>query len=206
MKILFVFLFIGFFVFATPKNDLSTRLLLIDGFSVDFFQRVISPDGDIVMKGEGTLEVASPNLFRWNSLLPDENTLLFDGKNLWYYSPALSQVSILGKEQIEERTLFSFFTGDLIRTLGNYDVINVGDHFTLIPNKTNLDQSHFEVCIDEGGVMKNFNIIEEDGQKILFNLENFNLNKPNSDRFTFVIPKGVEVDDQRNSTEELTKV
>ncbi|ELA9596207.1 outer-membrane lipoprotein carrier protein LolA, partial [Vibrio parahaemolyticus] len=48
------------------------------------------------------------------------------------------------------------------------------------------------------GVVKGFNVIEQDGQKGLFTFSNVKLGKPKADRFTFTVPKGVEVDDQRN--------
>ncbi len=42
------------------------------------------------------------------------------------------------------------------------------------------------------------NVIEQDGQKGIFKFTDMKLGKPAAARFTFNIPEGVEVDDQRN--------
>lgn len=104
MKKVFALLFMSFSVFASPKEELSSRLALNAGFSADFKQVVTSPDGDVVMEGEGTVEIARPSLFRWETTFPDENLLVSDGQSLWYYSPFIEQVSIYWQEQATSQT------------------------------------------------------------------------------------------------------
>ena len=55
-----------------------------------------------------------------------------------------------------------------------------------------------QIHITEKGIVQGFNVIEQDGQKGEFIFSNVDLGKPAADRFTFVAPEGVEVDDQRN--------
>ncbi len=188
----------SFSVFAGPKEELSERLSLNDGFSATFDQQVISPEGDIVMEGQGSVEIARPSLFRWETTLPDENLLVSDGKTLWYYSPFIEQVSIFWQEQAAEQTPFVLLTRNQESDWENYVVTQQDDRFTLAPKSESSNQGQFQIDIDEKGVVKGFNIIEQDGQRGLFVFENVELNKPKADRFTFVIPDGVEVDDQRN--------
>ena len=59
-------------------------------------------------------------------------------------------------------------------------------------------QGDFQIQINDKGIVQGFNVIEQDGQKGEFTFSNVELGKPSSDRFTFVAPEGVEVDDQRN--------
>lgn len=94
MKKFAVLLLMSFSVMAAPKDELSQRLQKNEGFSADFSQQLISPEGDVVMEGEGNVEIARPSLFRWTTTTPDENVLVSDGKSLWYYSPFIEQVSI----------------------------------------------------------------------------------------------------------------
>ena len=70
---------------ASAKDEFNKRLSMNDGFSADFSQQVISPEGETVMEGKGTVEIARPSLFRWSTTLPDENLLVSNGKTLWYY-------------------------------------------------------------------------------------------------------------------------
>ncbi|WP_407832306.1 outer membrane lipoprotein chaperone LolA [Vibrio rotiferianus] len=183
---------------ATPKDELNKRLSMNDGFSADFSQQVISPEGETVMEGEGTVEIARPSLFRWSTTFPDENLLVSDGKTLWYYSPFIEQVSIYWQEQATEQTPFVLLTRNRASDWDNYQISQKGDQFTLIPTAVDSTQGQFQINIDAKGVVKGFNVVEQDGQKGLFTFNNVKLGKPKADRFTFTIPNGVEVDDQRN--------
>ncbi|AQW57030.1 outer membrane lipoprotein chaperone LolA [Vibrio owensii] len=183
---------------ASPKDELNKRLSMNDGFSADFSQQVISPEGETVMEGEGTVEIARPSLFRWSTTFPDENLLVSDGKTLWYYSPFIEQVSIYWQEQATEQTPFVLLTRNRASDWDNYKISQKGDEFILIPTAVDSTQGQFQINIDAKGVVKGFNVVEQDGQKGLFTFNNVKLGKPKADRFTFTIPKGVEVDDQRN--------
>ncbi|MBE4067866.1 outer membrane lipoprotein carrier protein LolA [Vibrio parahaemolyticus] len=183
---------------ASPKDELNKRLAMNEGFSADFSQQVISPEGETVMEGEGTVEIARPSLFRWSTTFPNENLLVSDGKTLWYYSPFIEQVSIYWQEQATEQTPFVLLTRNRASDWDNYKISQKGNEFTLIPTAVDSTQGQFQINIDAKGVVKGFNVIEQDGQKGLFTFSNVKLGKPKADRFTFTVPKGVEVDDQRN--------
>ncbi|EHH1221534.1 outer membrane lipoprotein chaperone LolA [Vibrio parahaemolyticus] len=183
---------------ASPKDELNKRLAMNEGFSADFSQQVISPEGETVMEGEGSVEIARPSLFRWTTTFPDENLLVSDGKTLWYYSPFIEQVSIYWQEQATEQTPFVLLTRNRASDWDNYKISQKGNEFTLIPTAVDSTQGQFQINIDAKGVVKGFNVIEQDGQKGLFTFSNVKLGKPKADRFTFTVPKGVEVDDQRN--------
>ncbi|WMN95154.1 outer membrane lipoprotein chaperone LolA [Vibrio parahaemolyticus] len=183
---------------ASPKDELNKRLAMNEGFSADFSQQVISPEGETVMEGEGTVEIARPSLFRWSTTFPDENLLVSDGTTLWYYSPFIEQVSIYWQEQATEQTPFVLLTRNRASDWDNYKISQKGNEFTLIPTAVDSTQGQFQINIDAKGVVKGFNVIEQDGQKGLFTFSNVKLGKPKADRFTFTVPKGVEVDDQRN--------
>lgn len=198
MKKLAALLFMSCSVFAAPKDELNQRLQQTEGFSAEFTQQVTSPDGDVVMEGEGNVEISRPSLFRWTTTMPDENVLVSDGKTLWYYSPFIEQVSIYWQEQATEQTPFVLLTRSRASDWDNYKVSQQGDVFTLIPTAEDSNQGQFKLEIDKKGAVKGFSVIEQDGQKSAFVFNNLDLSKPKADRFTFTIPQGVEVDDQRN--------
>ena len=198
MKKLAALLLMSCSVFAAPKDELNQRLQQTEGFSADFSQQVISPEGDVVMEGEGEVEISRPSLFRWTTTTPDENVLVSDGKTLWYYSPFIEQVSIYWQEQATEQTPFILLTRNRASDWENYRVSQQGDVFTLIPTAVDSNQGKFELEIDKKGAVKGFSVIEQDGQNSTFKFNNIDLNKPKADRFSFTIPNGVEVDDQRN--------
>ncbi|MHC6526886.1 outer membrane lipoprotein chaperone LolA [Vibrio proteolyticus] len=197
MKKLLALLLVSCSALATPKDELSARLAKNDGFSADFTQQVTSPEGDVVMEGEGTVEIARPSLFRWTTNTPDENVLVSDGQSVWYYSPFIEQVTIYRQEQATEQTPFVLLTRNRNSDWDNYAVVQKGDLFTLTPTAVDSNQGKFQIDINTKGVVKGFNVIEQDGQKSQFTFSKVNLSKPKADRFTFVVPQGVEVDDQR---------
>ncbi|NVD07059.1 outer membrane lipoprotein chaperone LolA [Vibrio sp. JPW-9-11-11] len=198
MKKLAALLFMSFSVLAAPKDELNQRLQQTEGFSADFTQQVISPDGELVMEGEGTVEISRPSLFRWTTTFPDENVLVSDGTSLWYYSPFIEQVSIYWQEQATEQTPFVLLTRNRASDWENYNVSQQDDVFTLVPTAVDSNQGQFKLEIDAKGAVKGFSVIEQDGQQSAFEFANIDLNKPKAERFTFAIPQGVEVDDQRN--------
>ncbi|BBM64367.1 outer-membrane lipoprotein carrier protein [Vibrio alfacsensis] len=183
---------------ASAKDELNKRLAMNEGFSADFSQQVISPEGETIMEGEGSVEIARPSLFRWSTTFPDENLLVSDGKSLWYYSPFIEQVSIYDQAQATEQTPFVLLTRNRASDWDNYTISQKGDQFTLVPTAIDSTQGQFQINIDTKGVVNGFNVIEQDGQRGLFEFSNVKLGKPKADRFTFTIPDGVEVDDQRN--------
>ncbi|UPQ88794.1 outer membrane lipoprotein chaperone LolA [Vibrio sinaloensis] len=198
MKKFAALLMMSFTALAAPKDELNQRLQMNDGFSADFSQQLVSPDGDIVMEGEGQVEIARPSLFRWTTTAPDENVLVSDGESLWYYSPFIEQVSIYWQEQATEQTPFVLLTRNRASDWDNYSVEQQGDTFTLTPTAIDSNQGQFKLKIDASGAVQGFSVIEQDGQQSNFSFKNINLTKPNAERFQFVIPQGVEVDDQRN--------
>lgn len=188
----------SFSVLATPKENLSERLALTDGFSAKFQQQVISPDNEVVMEGNGLVDIARPSLFRWETLDPDENLLVSDGKSLWYYSPFIEQVTIYNQEQAMEQTPFVLLTRNRPSDWDAYNVEQENDVFTLTPTSVESNQGQFQITIDDKGVVKGFNVLEQDGQKSLFSFNDVMQVKPDASRFTFKVPDGIEVDDQRN--------
>lgn len=198
MKKLLMLLLVSSSVLAAPKDVLNERLQRTDGFSADFSQEVTSPEGDVVMEGEGSVDIARPSLFRWTTTTPDENVLVSDGKSLWYYSPFIEQVSIYWQEQATAQTPFVLLTRNRASDWDNYNVTQKGDVFTLTPTAADSNQGQFKLEINAKGAVQGFSVIEQDGQTSAFSFNNITLAKPNADRFTFTIPKGVEVDDQRN--------
>ncbi|WNJ94878.1 outer membrane lipoprotein chaperone LolA [Vibrio ruber] len=187
----------SFSALADPKDELSARLALNDGFSAHFQQQVVSPDGEIVSQGEGKVDIARPSLFRWETVTPDENLLVSDGTTVWYYNPFVEQVSIYNQSQATEQTPFVLLTRNRKQDWEHYRVSQQGDDFTLVPTTTDSRQGEFHIRIDQKGVVKGFDVIEQDGQKSLFSFQQIKLQRPDSHLFQFKIPAGVEVDDQR---------
>ncbi|MGF1698882.1 outer membrane lipoprotein chaperone LolA [Photobacterium makurazakiensis] len=183
---------------ANPQQELSTRLGKVNAFSADFKQKVVSPEGDLLDEGEGDISLKRPNLFRWNTETPDENLLVSDGKTLWYYNPFIEQVTAMWLNEATEQTPFVLLTRNSTKDWQQYNVAQTSDTFTLTPKSSASSMGKFIVTVASTGEIREFSIVEQDGQRSSFTLSQFTKQTPASDLFRFTPPQGVELDDQRN--------
>jgi outer membrane lipoprotein carrier protein len=63
-------------------------------FSGDFEQVLLGPDGEVLERTTGTLEISRPGKFRWSYVEPYEQWLIADGLNIWSYDVDLAQVTV----------------------------------------------------------------------------------------------------------------
>ncbi|KLV09004.1 membrane protein [Photobacterium aquae] len=183
---------------ANPQQELSARLGKVNAFTADFKQTVISPDGDVLVEGDGDVAIKRPNLFRWNTKTPDENVLISDGRTLWYYSPFIEQVTAMWLNDATDQTPFVLLTRNSPSDWQNYNVSQTADTFTLTPKAGTSSAGKFVVTVDKGGEVRSFSVVEQDGQRSNFRFSSFARKAPAASAFTFTPPKGVELDDQRN--------
>lgn len=195
-KMLLSLLLIAPAVFASPQQELNTRLDKLNSFTAAFNQTVTSPEGDVISEGEGTLAMKRPNLFNWETVTPDENLLISDGKTLWYYSPFIEQVTVMWLDDATSQTPFVLLTRNDPTDWQNYNVTQDGDKFVLSPKQaSNLGE--FVVNVRPDGRITEFAVIEQDGQMSRFALDNVKNASPSASLFSFTVPEGVELDDQR---------
>ncbi|PQJ88774.1 outer membrane lipoprotein chaperone LolA [Aliivibrio sifiae] len=184
-------------VFASPQSELTGRLNQNAGFEADFTQKVVSPEGDVLMQGEGDVKILRPNLFRWHTQTPDKNLLVTDGETLWYYNPFVEQVTLMGLDKATTQTPFVLLTRNKASDWDNYSVTQNGDAFTVSPKADSAIKSEFIVRIQASGEVTGFSVVEQDGQRSDFSFSKFEAKKPAQDNFSFTVPAGVDIDDQR---------
>ena len=185
-------------VFAAPQDELAERLNQSSGFSANFTQQVFSPEGGLIVEGEGDVKISRPNLFRWHTKTPDENLLVADGKTLWYFNPFVEQVTMMWLDKATNQTPFVLLTRNDPKDWANYDIEQSGDDFTLVAKDDSDNSGQFIVSIAKSGVVNHFFVIEQDGQRSEFVFSHFNSQTPNKNSFIFNVPEGVDIDDQRN--------
>ena len=92
---------VGFAASAAEPVDEETGRQLVDSFvedittfSAGFEQVLLDPDGDLLERTIGTLEISRPGKFRWSYIEPYEQWLVADGLNIWSYDVDLAQVTV----------------------------------------------------------------------------------------------------------------
>ncbi|WMY95285.1 MAG: outer membrane lipoprotein chaperone LolA [Arsenophonus sp.] len=183
-------------VFANATKELQIRLKKINNFHANFIQNVISFDGHVIQEGKGELWIKRPNLFNWHLISPDEHFLISDGNNLWLYNPLIKQVTIsLLKETIID-TPFILITRNNAIDWKSYHVTKNGNNFTLTEKKS--EKKIFSITIKYNGIIQEFSAKEDNGEKISYNFKLQALSNIDKNKFQFIPPKNITIDDQRS--------
>ena len=158
----------------SSKVKLMAKLAKIEFFSAEFTQKIFDETGNELQQGNGLLSVSKPNLVNWQTTSPDESLIVSDGSNLWFYDPFVEQVSVYSLANAIANTPILLITSNDARLWRDYNVAE---------NVDNVELSAF-------------NILDATGQLSVITLANHD-DKPDMSLFTFTVPEGVYLDDQR---------
>ncbi len=173
----------------------------VPGFTAEFDQESILKAMAVTDTASGTLMVRQPGKMRWEYLVPDPQTIITDGNDLWVYRPEENQVMV-GKAPV------FFGKGKGAGFLSNIGIVREGFQITqapetdperyrlkLVPNKSSVDLMEMELEISK----KRFDLVRiitvnVYGDETRIVLKNFNFDQPPSaDLFRFKIPEGADV-------------
>lgn len=201
-KLKYIFYIIFFLIHVVIANNnsvtvLQNRLSEINNLYFCFIQKNNGVDKNILREYQGEFWSKRPNLFYWHMIYPEENFLIFDGKILWFYVPVIKQVTMYCIESVLDSVFWMLFVNDNISVWNNYNVCQQGDYFSIEPSCSNISVQKYKVKITDSGVIQQFSIIEPNGEHIDYYLSQQNNNEIDVARFSFVLPEGVQVDDQR---------
>lgn len=182
------------------KNKLMNKLATLDFFSANFKQQILDAKGNELQNAFGTLAVQKPNLVHWKTAEPDESLIISDGSTLWFYDPFVEQVSAYLLEKALMNTPILLLTSSDPVLWQHYSVSSMNDNNYLIhANDNNAQVKTLELRFKENSnVLESFTILDATGQLSIFKLSQFDIvNSPEKALFTYEIPAGVELDDQR---------
>lgn len=190
-----------FWVFGYAYADSDSHLVLqqrlnkIAGFSGAFEQVVTAPNGERIQEGKGQLWLKRPYFFYWKMEEPDEVSIISDGKTVWMYTVLLEQVTAMNLKDLADNRLLLLMTSNNSKAWQYYQITRKGDQFFLKP-KNNQGQ-RFEITVANNGILASFAVIEEDGQRSFYQFSHQKQVKLDNALFTFTLPEGVTLDDQR---------
>jgi len=185
---------------SAVKSNLMKKLATLEYFSANFNQQVLDADGNELQNASGTLAVKKPNLVHWNTAEPDESLLVSDGSTLWFFDPFVEQVSAFLLEKALMNTPILLLTSSDPTLWQHYSVSSMDDNNYLIhANDNNAQVKTLELNFKSNtNKLHSFTILDATGQLSYFKLSQFDdKNVPENSLFTFNIPEGVQLDDQR---------
>ena len=173
----------------------------VPGFTAEFDQESILKAMAVTDTASGTLMVRKPGKMRWEYLVPDPQTIITDGDDLWVFHPEENQVMV-GKAP-------AFFgKGKGAGFLSNIKIIREGFQIAqepdenparyrlkLVPKKSSVDLMEMRLYIDKKSFdlvrIVTFNVY---GDETRIELKNFDFKKtPPENLFEFKIPEGADV-------------
>ena len=134
----------------------------------------------------------------WQTEQPWRQSLISDGTTLWHYEPDLEQVVVRAVDPALQHTPSLLFGGDLAALSTAFEVQRVdldaaGDSYRLQPR---MEGSLFASLTIQyrGSAIAGLTLVDAFGQRTLITFSDLDQDTvPPADRFTFVVPDGVDV-------------
>ncbi|WP_087016207.1 outer membrane lipoprotein chaperone LolA [Thaumasiovibrio subtropicus] len=183
-------------VWASAQQALIERLDKVDAFSTNYVQKVVSPEGTQIASETGEMVLKRPNRFFMRTEVPI--VLSTNGVDLWHFDEFLEQVTIQRFDDVTAHTPFMLLAGNQASDWQDYTVSQDNDVFALTPKSGASSNQALEITIQDSGRISQFTLVEQDGQRTNYQFNDFTTTGlPHDDFFTFTVPEGVDVDDQR---------
>jgi outer membrane lipoprotein carrier protein len=194
----------GYAAMAAEPVDEETGRQLVDSFvedittfSAGFEQVLLDPDGEVLERTTGTLEISRPGKFRWSYVEPYEQWLIADGLNIWSYDVDLAQVTVKPQAQALANTP-ALLLGGAEDALDQFDYEGsyretVTTWVQLAPKNTESGFMRVELgFIDD--VLTRMVFFDNLDQTTLVEFDGLVVNESiKSERFEFIVPDDVDV-------------
>lgn len=180
------------------KAKLQAKLAKFDGFTANFAQSVYTEEGELLQQGSGLLKVKKPHYLYWEMQEPEENLIVCDGKALWVYNPFIEQVSVYSLDSSASNTPMLLLSNSDGESWQHYNVTqDANGQFVVKAKSENSQVAQLNLSFS-GDSISTFSVIDATGQKSVFSLSNVShKNLPDLSLFNFIVPEGVDIDDQR---------
>lgn len=187
-------------VFADDAQLLRDTLVSTASLKADFKQTVTDVNQKVIQTGSGVFALAHPNQFYWHLTAPDESEIVADGKDLWIYNPFAEEVVIMDFAEAINASPIALLVHRDDATWSQYAVTKKQDCYGIKPKAIDAAIMVVNVCFKDSQLAK-FNVLDDKGNLSQFELTNQHTIRPeDASLFKFVLPKNVDVDDQRLNT------
>lgn len=196
ISILFSLLAISIECNASDQGELLAKIKKLKTLSTNFHESIIDEDGLELEKYEGILKLdVAQKSFRLETLKPEQNTIVCNGKDLYSFDPNVAQVTIFNFNKVAQNSPFWLLIDPNEYTLAKFKISKVNDlSFDILNQEQSIS---YNVSFDQEGLAA-VKYIDQNKQTISYSFldRDFAYNTVAED-FTFKIPEGVTVDDQR---------
>ena len=198
--VVFILLFWGQQAFCDAVSEaLQAKLNAIRTMSADFSQ-VVKAKRRMLSHSSGSMALARPGRFRWQTQSPMKQLVLADGKRLWIYDVELEQVTV--KKQAKglggTAALFLSGYGDTVTRDFTVTMTKLGDKETFdLHSKSSKANFSRVKLVFVGAELRGIELFDPLGQDTDVELHRIKTNPTlASATFVFKTPSGVDVVEQ----------
>ncbi len=206
----FIFFTFNFLLFSSAfaeedKNPLDHFLNKLESFQADFIQTLSNEYGVTLETSSGVVYMQNPGKFRWVYQEPYAQLIVTDSKTLWLYDEDLAQVTIRDIEESINNTPAAIISGqeNIDKYYVTVDMGNIEGYNWIELTPKDIENQYNSVRLgfndNNLGMMVMFDNL---GQVTRIDFMNPVRNKRfGGPLFTFEIPQGVDVVDERTPSE-----
>src|SRR5262245_5516965 len=105
-----------------------------------FHQRLLDDKGELLQESSGTVQLAHPGRFRWETQPPYAQLVVSDGSTVWQYDPDLAQVVVRPLDRRADQVPSMLLAGEIEAVEKQYAISEAGDadgseRFELLPRE-----------------------------------------------------------------------
>ena len=181
----------------TARSRMETFSKDLKSVTADFTQTVTDANGERGDESHGTMALAAPRQFRWETKKPYEQTIVADGKRVWIYEPDLQQVSVRSQSGEEAHSPLTILT-DLSQLDTEFIASESGEReglewLKLVPKAKEPEFEYAELGFSASSLERML-FKDQLGYTTEIRFSNWQRNpKIDASDFAFTPPKGVDV-------------
>lgn len=175
---------------------LQIKLNAIRTMKADFSQTVKAKQRQL-SKSSGTMALARPGRFRWDTESPMAQLVVADGQQLWVYDVELEQVTVKKQEKSIGGTAALFLSGDHDTVTRDFKVtLHKARHKDIFDLKAISNKANFQrvKLMFNNEILRGMELFDQLGQRTIVRFSKIQMNPVlNKAIFTFKPPKDVDV-------------
>lgn len=181
----------------SASQELKQKLEQLKTYSATFVQQVTDVEGELLQESTGKILMAQPNKLRWQTNDEDGNVLLADGENLWHMDPLVEQVIVMSQKNAVANNPMILLTEPDSAHWKKFSIEQQGATF-IVSALTEESSIKSLVLTFSGQTLIALTLLDRQQQASALKFTDIQQNSPlESSQFTFTLPKGYDLDDQR---------
>lgn len=180
------------------KQELKDKLYNLRTYQANFTQTVTDSEGTVLQQAKGKIAMSQPNKLYWELLEPNESVLLADGNTLWNIDSFMEQVVAYDQNSAIENNPLILLTDPYSQKWQDYSVAVSVEQFIIEPISATGSIEVLRLFF-KGDQLLGLETRDTQQQTSRLAFSDIQQNKDiQQSMFSFSLPMGYELDDQRN--------